>query len=440
MDNILTDAHASRGPSGSGEWGNCAGSVRAQAGMPDRPSIFAELGTGAHELFENCIKGKKQPEEYRGTLVNVGNPVQPEGFIVDDDMIRAVQVAVDFVNNMIQQYGHLTPFLVYSERKVDPGIFTGRIDMWGTSDLTIIAGDTIYSIDYKHGQGVVVEIDDDWQTLLYIIGVLADLPLEMLAQLKRLVTGIIQPRAAHRKGPIRTREINLADIPAWVEFFRDKAARTDDPNAPLTPGTKQCKFCKAKPCTAMANTLGANLGLASQPITNYTTPEQINQLSLEMEQAVSINPDQLTPLQLRAWLDNAAILRACVDAVEAYAQEQLKLPTAPPELTTAYKLVNKDTHQKFVEMEAAELIRKLTNMGFKKDEVLVDPKVRTPNQIRQVAKAAKFSERKMKNLESLIHRPTGGLTIAPISDSRPAAMETTAEEMFGAPIENATVT
>lgn len=432
MDDILHDEHASRGPSGATEWGNCPAAPRLQSHFPERHSEFAELGTAAHSLLELCLNAGESPAEHRGKMMNTKNPVNDIGFVVDDNMIDAVQIAVEFIDSLTNSIGHLEPFLFYSERKIDPGMWTGRTDMWGTADVTIIAGDTIYILDYKHGQGVVVEIQDNWQLILYLIGVLADLPDEILVGLKTLVIGIIQPRAFHKDGKIRMQEIPLTDIPGWVEFFTMLANRTDDPEALPVPGDKQCRFCNAKPCSGMVTTLSTNLGLCSQPIMGYVTLEKVNQLSYEMEQAVSVNPSQLSPLQKRAWLDNANLIRACVDAIEAEATEELRKGTAPPEISSAYKLVNKDSRRKFSETDSEKLIKRFSGMGLKKDEI-TNVKVRTPNQIIAVAKKHEFSERKMVNLNNMIIKPPGALTIAPISDPRPAARETTAEEMFGAP-------
>jgi len=431
MDNILTDEHASRGPSGASGWGKCPAKPRLELGVPERHSIFAELGTAAHELLETCFLTKTTPESHRGETVNLNNPVQSDGFIVDQNMIDAVTVAYNIVNDILKENENTTDLLFYPERKVDPGIWVnGRTDMWGTSDITIITHDTIYSLDYKHGQGIMVEVSDNWQLILYLIGVLADIPRDRLLQMRKLVIGIIQPRAFHKDGAYRTQEIALADIPAWVDFFTLLTVRTDDPAALPIPGEKQCRFCNANPCSGMVTKISTDLGLCANPIMGYVTLEQVNQLSFEMEQAVSVSPEQLTPLQRRAWLDNANLIRASLDAIESLTLAELKDGTAAPEITEAYKLVNKASRRKFAETDVTLLIKKLSSMKFHKEEI-TKTTVLTPNQVLSAAKAKGFTDRKMRNLENLVIKPEGALTIAPISDPRQPARETTAEEMFG---------
>ena len=121
MDNILVDAHASRGPSASDTWVHCAGAPRLQALAESMSSEYAELGTGAHELLEKCFILNYNAEDLLGERVNIGNPIQPEGFLVDEDMVRAVQVALDATRDLLKSLDHLNP-LFYPERKVDPGV------------------------------------------------------------------------------------------------------------------------------------------------------------------------------------------------------------------------------------------------------------------------------------------------------------------------------
>lgn len=432
MDNILVDAHASKGPSAADTWVPCAAAPRLQAMCANLPTEFAELGSAAHELLEVCFKTNTDAEDHRGEMFNIGNPIQAEGFEADDDMILAVQVALDAVRALLKSLVHLEP-LFYSERKVDPGqLIDGRTDMWGTGDITVIAGNTLYAWDYKHGQGVLVEVTNKFQNLLYAIGCYADLPLERQLQIQYINLGIIQPRAPHKDGPVRTQIIPMTDLPGWIEFFRKAVTATDDPNATTNPGIKQCRFCDAKPCEGMTDSVAEVLNLETVP-SSVVTPEQGSQLSMQIETAVSIDTALISSSQRIAWLDNASLIRAMLDGVEAQSQHMLKDGTAPPELKSTYKLVNKATKRKFSISDPAALAKKLQGMGFKKPEITTE-KVVSPAAVEKLAKAKKFSERKMKNLYGLIVKPEGGLTIAPASDPRPAAQETTAEEMFGAPV------
>jgi len=121
--------------------------------------------------------------------------------------------------------------------------------------------------------------------------------------------------------------------------------------------------------------------------------------------------------------------------VEAQCQQLLTNGEASQELAEAYKLVRKATKRKFTIDDPAVLAKKLQGMGFKKPEITTE-KVVSPAAVEKLAKAKKFSERKMKNLAGIIIKPEGGVTIAPASDPREPAMETTAEAMFGKPLEN----
>ena len=51
-------AHAKLSASGAHRWMNCPGSVKAEEGLKESTSSFAEEGTKAHDLMEMMLTGK----------------------------------------------------------------------------------------------------------------------------------------------------------------------------------------------------------------------------------------------------------------------------------------------------------------------------------------------------------------------------------------------
>jgi len=88
-------AHARLSPSSAETWCNCPGSVNliAKCNVPDTSSVYADEGTAAHELLEQCLLNDSDPENYRDHVFTVNG----NGYIVDDDMIDAVGVALKYV-------------------------------------------------------------------------------------------------------------------------------------------------------------------------------------------------------------------------------------------------------------------------------------------------------------------------------------------------------
>ena len=57
----MTD-HAKLSASGAHRWIACPGSVKAEEGIPEQTSSFAEEGTLAHSVAEAILTGKTAPE------------------------------------------------------------------------------------------------------------------------------------------------------------------------------------------------------------------------------------------------------------------------------------------------------------------------------------------------------------------------------------------
>jgi hypothetical protein len=155
----------------------------------------------------------------------------------DPDTATAVHTAVNYVNRRRRQRPGSR---LYIERRVDPGSTIGRDDLWGTGDIILAWPDLIEIADYKHGKGVVVEIVGNLQLRLYAAGALA-----MLGPVPTIRTTIIQPRAEHADGPVRSADYTVDEIHEFMGWIKDRAADTDAPDAPLVPGA-WCNWCAAR--------------------------------------------------------------------------------------------------------------------------------------------------------------------------------------------------
>jgi hypothetical protein len=386
--------------------------ISSRPDIVDSSGLAAEEGTAAHELLEQCLLTAQVPETFRGTFFNIGCKLRPDGFEADNDMIEAVEVATTFIWSEMGEGA-----LMYPERKINPGTLIGRDDCTGTADITIIQPPRVKIYDYKHGKGILVEVVDNLQGLLYAIGVIAELPPEQLELIEEVELGIIQPRASHPDGPVRTHVYTIAQIYQWVEYFRTAAALTDHPEAPLVAGSSQCKFCPIKrhrdSCPTM---LGATTKAFQIETINQIEPKVFREVtSISLEEKLAI-------------LDMADVIEQFVKAVKGQAQEDLKNGIPVP----GQKLVRgQGGHRKF-NIEDDKMIKRLSsNFGLKKNEVVADPKLLGVAKILTAAKKGpKYSDSKFKKLEALVVKPEGKLTMAPESDPRPAAGSLLAVEAF----------
>jgi hypothetical protein len=354
---------------------NCPGSVRLSAGIADPGSVYAAEGTAAHELAEWCLTTTDDAAERVGDEWTVGNHV----FTVDEEMAQAVQVYVDFVRSeaargnklMIEQRFDLSD-------TVHPGMF-------GTADAVVYHASTkeLVVADYKHGKGYAVEADANPQLLYYAIGAASLIKSPVL----KVTVTIVQPRAFHKSGPIRSWSCGVWDLVEYVGVLRAAAQATEDPNAPLNPGD-WCRFCKARgSCPALRD------AAVDASLVEFTTV-----------------PDSLTSEQLAAILDKAGLIEDWISAVRAEALRRAEMG-APP---TGWKLVQKRATRRWVfdEEDTANRLRVAYSLP---DDKLYTRKLVTPAQIE------KLLPKKMKDsLADLVVKESSGVTLARESDPREA--------------------
>ena len=157
--------HAALSPSAAKRWCLCPPSARLNqkyaALFGDRGSEYAEEGTMAHSLAELKLrreKGEVNQFNYDVQVKALGN--------IPPDMDRATDEYVDVV---------LTEW--YAAKKIDPSAqlyIEQRLDMsewipecFGTSDSVIVFDGGLVVIDYKHGKGVPVLAEGNYQARIY---------------------------------------------------------------------------------------------------------------------------------------------------------------------------------------------------------------------------------------------------------------------------------
>src|SRR5690606_6156447 len=113
--------HARFSPSASHRWLNCPGSIMFCEQLPpelhEQDNFFADEGTAAHFVLEKCLTRDFPAQHYFGKHVRVRrdehgmsdvgfvkNPAD-DTFPVDEGMVEAVQVAIDYVHEEMERLG-----------------------------------------------------------------------------------------------------------------------------------------------------------------------------------------------------------------------------------------------------------------------------------------------------------------------------------------------
>lgn len=219
----------------------CPGSRRlAMKAPPKTSSTYADEGSAAHSLAEQCFRSGRAPFEFIDQRINIGG----KDWIVTAEMVRAVGHYVAHVWRKKREAGPAARAFV--EQK----LHIAELHNGGTVDHLII--DTVrrqvWVDDYKHGAGVYVSEVWNAQFLAYALGALQelwpthgqDVPNDVQIHLT-----VHQPRFPGVK-PARTQTLTFADLHQWrSEKLLPALEASLQPNAPLRGGD-HCRFCPAK--------------------------------------------------------------------------------------------------------------------------------------------------------------------------------------------------
>ncbi len=199
--------HSPLGGSGAYRWMPCPGSVRMSRGHTDHESEYAAEGTFAHALASTCLDHNLDAWTRLGdTGPALGLPFSD--LAVDADMADAVQVYLDAVREAHPDRNQANTWV---ERLFHcPSIHEL---MYGKSDTTHLDRyeRTLHIWDYKHGAGIVVDVQHNPQLMYYGVGMLEDLGL--WGDVDKVILHVAQPRGW--MDPIRSWSVSVEDLEVW---------------------------------------------------------------------------------------------------------------------------------------------------------------------------------------------------------------------------------
>lgn len=225
----MTDkkTHSKYGASTSKRWMSCNGSPRLIAKAPPPvESKYALEGTNAHTCLERILKADNQSRVRK--------------FLLTKYPAKMVSHAEETANTILEWKPEGA--ILLTETEVDSSHFT-RPDHHGTVD-SAIANEFIdlHVIDYKYGAGIPVDPEENTQGIYYALALAKQFHYNFVD----VKISIIQPRAFHTRGPVRTWHTTMKELLPWEDKFRAAVDACERPNAPLNPGKEWCRFCPAQ--------------------------------------------------------------------------------------------------------------------------------------------------------------------------------------------------
>jgi hypothetical protein len=345
---------------------NCPGSVALVQKMPPKPSSeHADRGTLLHNAMEEILMSGDAPESFIGARYN--DQILTQELI--DEKIKPAMEALDAIDPDQKMEYEVETRVGFGD--LLPGVF-------GSTDLIGRLGDRAIVLDWKFGDGVMVEVEENPQLMFYAAAAMrtkeAQWAFEGATEIEMV---IVQPPEVRRwvTTPERIAEFELELVGAVKTAQRE--------NAPLAVGD-HCRWCAAKPiCPKMTGAV---------------------------DRALKVQLDNLDAPKISAYLKNADMLEEWIKDLRALALQMLESGAKLPE----YKLVAKRAIRSWSDEEKAKVA--LFAYGLTESEVM-ESSVVSP------AKAEKaLKKRKIGLPEDLVVAISSGNTLASVDDPRPEVM------------------
>lgn len=235
-------AHATLSPSSAERWINCPASVQLVRDLADQlpvatPSQYADQGTAAHSLAElEAAKHFGIGTSYDHSVMYRTWRSQMDALTIEtdeDDMRRHVAGYVALLEERMARHPHSALLL---EQRVQTGID----GCWGTGDAIIVSPTHVEIVDFKYGQGVAVDAENNPQLRLYGVGSLETFG-DLLGEPETVYMTIYQPRV----GSTSTASMTAADLIAWRDAIRPIAAEALSGSTRFGPSESACRWCPA---------------------------------------------------------------------------------------------------------------------------------------------------------------------------------------------------
>jgi hypothetical protein len=345
----------------------CPGSVALVAQMPPKPSSkYADTGTLLHNTISEILEGRLTPEGavglyYEGIVLDqnlLNNKLLPALMALDDiDPDKKMEYACETVVG----FGDVLP------------------DVFGSADLLGRIGDTAYVIDWKFGDGVAVDVEENPQLMFYAAAAMRTKEVQWVFDgATKIECVIVQPPYVKR----------WETSPRRIQMFEHELVRAVkralQPNAELAKGD-HCRWCAAKPICPL--------------------------LTGAVDRALRSSVQALDVTAIAAALEDAELLEQWLADLRALAFQMLEEGVAVP----GYKIVPKRATRQWVNEDAA--LDALRDLGVKENE-LMETSMLSPAKVEKVLK-----KHKLELPRDLVVSVSTGNTLAPANDPRPAVLQ-----------------
>jgi hypothetical protein len=363
---------------------NCTGSTALIAGLKLVDEIdpdYRRDGVQAHELGARCLDTDADAWELVSEY-----PIAP-------DQATAVQVYVDHVRSLP------------GRRRVEVKLHLPDLHplMFSTLDAVLdpVLGDVaLHIVDYKHGEGVYVEAENNEQLMYYACMAIMERPVDF-DDTDRVELTICQPRVAWAE-PVRSWRTTVGELKAWLYDVLLPAMRLEAQDMHLQMG-EWCRFCPAKlVCPAMSQAFSAFAGATTE-------------LAALSDEVLGRDYALTATVKMRIKAVEQEVYRRRMEGVEV---PGTKLVLQKTDRVWKTQVESPDGSEVFTLEEAM-------SARFGK-ALYTEPKLLSPAALEKLPEGKAF-------VSEWAYKPEAGYTVALVDDPRAAVVPRTPEEKYGDP-------
>jgi len=285
--------HAFLAPSSAARWVRCAFSPTLEAAYPEKEQSPKSLeGTAAHWAVQMLLQGAPVAIDTQA----------PNGVSVTEEMLEA---AVMVQEDIVQTLGDGWREKLVIEKRVDIKRVHESAN-WGTPDYRAwtTLGDgrlKLFVWDFKYGHGIV-EAFENWQLIDYTAGILGEAQINGLQDQNTVVDmRVIQPRAFHRDGPVRSWMVVASDLRSHINRLSMAADDAMSATPTASPHPVACENCQGRhACEALQRAAYFAADYGQQAGALDLTPHALGLELRALSRAHALLEARMTGLQAQA--------------------------------------------------------------------------------------------------------------------------------------------
>lgn len=344
----------------------CPGSVALVAKMPPQATNkYMAEGTALHSAIDYLVNdGDASPYSLLGKTY--------EGVTLGDDQVEKLKSALALLDEVDpnQQMNFNTETRV-GFGDLLPGVF-------GSTDLIGRIGNRAIVLDWKFGDGVIVDAEENAQLMFYAAAAMRT------KEAKWAFDGATEVECVIIQPPMVRRWVTTPE--RIQQFERDlvqAVKRSSFPDAQLAVGD-HCRFCTAKPiCPKMTGAV---------------------------DRAIAIKIADLDADRISVYLKNADLLESWITSLRELALSMMESGARLPD----YKLVAKRAIRQWTDEDKAKVA--LFALGLKESE-MTETSLLSPAKVEKVLK-----KRKINLPDDVVVAISSGNTLASVDDPRPEVL------------------